>query len=148
MIHYVTDEHYVTVKARAAKACAIYIHKLGKRANWEKFRKGLNSDTRNFLKDSYAYKLDVALVIYSKIFHRLIRDNWLHEKEDLALRASVCELDQIRFLTDSRRKEFPKKASKSNTAAFLKWIEIIRQANYAGLEKDVQSHWEDELEEL
>jgi hypothetical protein len=147
MIHYVTDEHYVTVQARAAKACAIYTYKLEKRKNWGKFRRGLNSDQRNFLKDSYSYPLLTALVIYEKIFLRLIRDNWLHSKENLAVRAAVHELGRIRFLTDTRRKEFPRKASRSNAAAFLKWLEILKQASNDGLERDIQSHWEDELEE-
>jgi hypothetical protein len=147
MIRYVTDEHYVTVQARAAKACAIYVYKLGKRKNWGKFRRGLNSDQRNFLKDPYSYPLLTALAIYEKIFLRLIRDNWLYPKEDLAVRTAVYELDRIRFLTNTRRKEFPKKASRSNAVAFIKWLETIKHASNDGLERDIQSHWEDELEE-
>lgn len=147
MIHYVCDESHITIKARAAKACAIYLYKLEKRKNWEKFRRGLDADARSFLKDSYSYKLDTALTIYERIFLRLIRDNWLKTKEDLALRVAVLELDKIRFLTDTRRNEFPRKASKSNSQAFIKWLEIIKQASNAGLEQDIKSHWEDELEE-
>ncbi len=147
MIHYVTDESCVTIKARAAKACAIYIHKLEKRKNWDRFLKILSRDTRKFLQDPYAYKLDVALVIYEKIFLRMIRDSWLHPKEDLAIRCAVDDLDRIRFLTNSRKKEFPRKASKSNTLAFLYWLEIIRESSSAALEPDRKSHWEDELEE-